>query len=70
MSENKTNFFGAFLDTMNAPPPTTFPTTTCPTNHFRKKAGILQQLHTDPRGGNRRYWINVPEVDDNAPDIE
>lgn len=45
----------------------------CPTSRFRWKVGHrdarLQQLHTDTAGWHR-YWINVPAVAEDAPDVE
>ena len=55
----------------------------CPTNSFRWKvldwhdnsrAGciggmVLQQLHTDPMGGLRRVWLDVPMVSERASDV-
>jgi len=34
---------------------------------LRLKNGVLQQMHWCSTGG--RYWINVPTVADDAPDV-
>ena len=45
------------------------PSSLVPTSSLRLKSGKLQQLHADSRGGNRRYWIDVPHVEEDAPDV-
>jgi hypothetical protein len=58
------------------PHPKSAPFTTVPTSTFRVKVDgdgrvlKFQQLHNDPRGGDRRYWLDVPEVPWNASDVE
>jgi hypothetical protein len=42
--------------------------TLIPQGSFRWKAGVLQQLHSANTGFSR-YWINVPTVADDAPDV-
>ncbi len=42
-----------------------------PSMHLRVKAGVLQQKHYSCVGTIRQvaYWINVPTVADDAPDV-
>jgi hypothetical protein len=39
-----------------------------PQEAFRWKSGVLQHLHS-AGSGHSRYWIDVPTVADDAPDV-